>query len=371
MIPGGYVPKPLFDKSEAEKLEQVVKPAAKPPARVPGALKLPEPAPAVSTPKKVVVPTAKVFTDPQVAEKPKAKPISPAPLFNASAESDVSPADRLKFKGFDDVEIAKIKAIIGDIQLDDRSFVVTFGQEVNKKLAASVDKVLEFVRDNSFTRQIAEETKGLVALINTDFTKDLDEGGFFGMFKPRRTVADRINDVIGASDKLASSVDQKLDTFIKFMPKLDSMLTDCKRLHNELAMHIAAGKDRISFFSAGKKLRLEERVAGSNMLDAQNARDELDIFETFVKRVQSLEMSLSQNELTLAQIRLTQQTNVKTIETLQNSISNLIPMWKRSLISAITTNDFKEVNKNKDVLSQTICDIISPQKSNDLAAATT
>ena len=363
MIPGGYVPKPLFDQSKAEKLAQETpKPVAKPTARVPAKLNLPEPQPVKVQPKPIQ-PATKVFVDTKVQEKPKPK-ANPAPLFNAIAESDVSAADRLKFKGFDNVEIAKIKAIIADIQLDDRSFVVTFGQEVNKKLASSVDKVLEFVRDNSFTRQIAEETKGLISLINTDFTKDPDAGGFFVVFKARRTLSDRINDVIGASDKLASSVDQKLTTFIKFMPKLDLMLTDCKRLHNELAMHIAAGEDRISFFSAGKKSKLEERISGSNLLDAQNARDELDIFETFVKRVQSLEMSLGQNELTLAQIRLTQQTNVKTIETLQNSVSNLIPMWKRSLISALSSNDFKEVNKNKDLLSESICDIISPQNSN-------
>ena len=244
-----------------------------------------------------------------------------------------------------------------EIDLSDRVAVLEYGQELNKKLASTVDSILEFAKDNSFNSKVSVDVSKLKQLINFNPAVEPDEG-FFSVFKKKKTVAERINEVIDEIENVVNSIETNVKFFLNLIPKLDELLDRSKCYHSDLILSIAAGKDRISVFRRRKLLKLEEQVAGTNMMVAQNARDEIDIFNSFIKRIETLEMTVGQNELTLAQIRMTQSTNVKMVESLNNMITSLIPLWKQSLISAITTNNFDGVQKNKDLLSQTICDIM-------------
>ena len=305
-----------------------------------------------------------VFTPPPVAATVPApiekKPHSPAPLFQSTqtTELDVTIEDKAKFKEFDTRAIMKIKDAAETIDLTSRAGVIQYGQELNKKLATAVDEILSFVKGTAFDEKVSADVGKLHSLVNFNPAVEEDPG-FLGLFKKKKTLSERINEVIDAVESVSSSVEQNITHFLALIPKIDSLLDGSKNYHSELLILIAAGKDRIEVFKRRRLPRINEKLAGTNMMEAQNARDELDIFNSFVKRVETLGLTLDQNELTLAQIRLTQTTNVKMVESLNNVITNLVPMWKHSLISSITTNNFDNVNKNKDLLSQSINDIMS------------
>ena len=303
------------------------------------------------------------FVPPPVFEKPKTevkKPsASPAPLFESkkTSEFDVTPEDKLKFKDFQTREIMKIKDASESIDLLDRAAVVQYGQEMNKKLAMSIDAILEMAKKTAFSDVVQLQTSKLQSLLNTNLTEE-PSGGVFGLFKKKKTFAERVNELISDVDDVSQAVDKAVQHFLAMIPKLDELLEGSKSYHSELAILIAGGKDRMDVFVRRKLRKLEEQIAGTNLMSAQNARDELDIFNTFKKRVETLELSLGQNELTLAQIRMSQSTNVRIIESLQNITTNLIPLWKHSMVSAISSRNFDAVNANKDVLTKSICDIM-------------
>ena len=336
-------PRPLFDKVKETLVGNSQGPKTPPQKKV-GAFV--PPAQAVQTEKK---------------PEPKKTVAGPSALFQSkkTTELDVTPEDKVKFKDFDTRAIMKIKDASESIDLTDRASVIQYGQELNRKLAASVDEILKFVKTSAFADSVNTDVKKLQALVN--FNPAVEEDlGFFGAFKKKRTLAERINEVVDAVESISQSVDRNVQHFLGVIPKLDDLLDGSKSYHSELLVLIAGGKDRIAVFNRRRRPRLDEKISGSNMMEAQNARDEMDIFHSFEKRIETLELSLGQNELTLAQIRMSQSTNVKIVESLNNIISNMIPLWKHSLISAISTNNFDAVNKNKDLLSKSICDIMSP-----------
>ena len=297
---------------------------------------------------------------PKPVQEEKKKPDGPAPLFkpNGNVESEVTDADKLRYAGFTAREIVKIKDASETIDLTDRVSVLHYGQDLNKKLAQAVDDILEFAKTNTFNSAVSNDVSKLQRLINFNPSQDPDEG-FFSVFKKKKTVEERINDVISEIENVVNSIDKNIKFFIDMIPKIDDLLDRSKNYHSDLIVAIAAGKDRITVFKRRKMSKLEEQLQGGNTMIAQNARDELDIFNSFVKRIETLELTVGQNELTLAQIRLTQSTNVKMVENLNNMMTSLIPLWKQSLISAISSNNFDGVQKNKDLLSQSISDIMS------------
>ena len=306
--------------------------------------------------------TPGVFTPPVVTEKPteKKKVETPAPLFKPkhTSEAEITMEDRARYPNFSAFEIAKIKDLSEEIDLTDRVAVLDYGKELNKKLAQAVDDILNFAKENTFDARVSVDVSKLKLLINFNPAQDPDEG-FFAVFKKKKTLSERIGETIDEVEKVSKSIDANVKFFLDLIPKLDNLLDRSKRYHSELILAIAAGRDRISVFKRRKLPKLEEQLNGTNMMVSQNARDEIDIFNSFIKRIDTLEMTVGQNELTLAQIRMTQTTNVKMVENLNNMVTSLIPLWKQSLISAIAGNNFDNVQKNKDLLSQSICDIMT------------
>lgn len=337
-----YVPKALFDKSNLPIVEKKNDPI---PSRNVGSF----------------VPPAQTIATPIVKKKSE-----PGALFCSAktSEVDVTMQDKAKFKNFTPMDIAKIKDVVAGISLSDRVLAIQFGQDVSKKLSAAVDDILEFVKNNSFSNQVAVDAKRLHELLQQDFTSE-EPSSFFSVFVKKKTIDERISELIDNVEAVTNSVEKNVQFFLNLVPRLDELLDKSKKYHREILILVAAGKEKISDFKRRKMDKLNEQLASSNVMIVQNARDELDIFNSFVKRVETLEIMSGQNELTLAQIRMTQSTNVKTVESLNNIVSNLIPLWKQSLISAISSKNFDAANENKVVLSQSLNDIIASKSLPD------
>ena len=367
-----YVPKPLFDKNSMPKQEpKNERPAEK--KFVPGTF---VPGQATVATKKFDNPEERenkpthhvgAFKPPVMPVKSQevkaAGPTSPKPVFNTNgiSEFDISPADRLKYPEFQPIDIKKIKDHFNSISLTDRISAIQYGQEINDKLARSVDSLLEFVRNN-VTSGFNADTRRLQEAINFDFFKPRQEESFFGVFKKEKTLQQRVNEAIDEVDNIARSLKFNISNFLNIIPKIEEPLDESKKYHRDLLILVKAGKEKIADFNHRKLIKIEEKLKSQNVMEVQNARDALDIFNIFVKRIETLDLSVGQNELTIAQIRMTQSTNVKVVETLNNITSNLIPMWKQGMASAISSNSFDKVIASKDLLSKSICDIMSPSQ---------
>ena len=330
-----YVPKALFDKSKLPEPEKKIEPT---PKRQVG----------------VFVPPVQTKVEPQAPKK-----VEPGALFAPvkTAESEISIADKAKYKNFTPIDIAKIKDAVASIDIGDRVFVIQFGQDVNKKLSASVDDILNFVKNSSINVRLELDAKSLHELLNLD--PSVEDESLLSIFKKKKTLSERVNELIANVEQLVKSIEFDVSYFLDLVQKLDLLLENSKKYHREILILVAAGQEKISDFRRRQLHKINEQLNSPNVMIVQNARDVMDVFNSFVKRVETLELVSGQNELTLAQIRMTQSTNVKTVEALNNIISNLIPLWKQSLISAISSKNFDSVNKNKDVLSQSLHDIIS------------
>ena len=290
---------------------------------------------------------------------------SPKPLFNTNGKSDydVSPEDAIRYKGFQSIDIKRIKERIETIDMKDRVNLVQYGQDVSKKLVSTVDEILSFTQAHSLNVQLDTNVTRLNEILGLDFMKEESNSLIGTLFGKKKTVEEKMKDAISQVEMLTKKIDDSISHFVQLIPKIDEMLDRSKKCHLDLMIAVRAGQEKIKDFERRKKPKLEESLNAGNVMTVQNARDELDIFQSFVKRIETLNISLGQNELTIAQIRMSQATNVKMVESLNNIISNLIPLWKQSMISAMTTKKFDKVFEQKDVLSQSLSDIISPNST--------
>lgn len=350
-----YMPKPLFGNSTTQtskpKNESSSVSGPKPVQFGPAKAQEPAPVPKPVSPKL-----------PRV--EPSKGPLkTPKTLFGGETldVDSVTAQDRLTFKGFSDIDIAKIKKLAKEIDLKNRSNILVFGDHVVKSLVKAVDEILEFVRKNSALTSFDDEVNKLVSLAKIDFSKEPPPEKLFGFIKVKSTVSttDRVNEVIDAINKTSDIISDKIKSMFALTPQLERLLEVCKKSHNELRVAIAAGKLKLDEVKASRVKILEEQLQLTNVLIAHNARDELDLIALFEKRAQTLEQSLLQNEMTLAQIRMTQNTNSKTIEMMSNAVNSLVPEWKKNLIMALTTNNFAAANATSSLLLSEASNIIT------------
>lgn len=350
---GGYMPKPLFGPSDqsqnstnAVKAEQKVTAAT------------------VSGPSKLVFNVSNRKYQEPVSAPPKAP--QPQPLFVDNTKAVFKAAtdsERKRFTGFDDVEISKIRHIAANTQITDRYSAIMFAHEVSSQLANEIDKVLEFMSSNVSSASIKDVAVRISRIINTDFSipKVVVKNGFFGFgassveVPVETTVKESLGEV-DASLKLLIGIK---DSQLALIPKIDEMLKNSKRLFVQLSVHIAAGKELLSGFNRTERPKYEMQLKGSNVLDSQNARDHLEIFESFEKRLDTLAVIQAQSELSLEQIRITLGNCVRSVETINNIATSLIPLWKQGLMAELSMKSFKAGNEKAKAAVQAFDDLIS------------
>lgn len=259
--------------------------------------------------------------------------------------------------------VARIKS---EIDISDRSRLVTFGERAQRSVVEFADRILAQTQNRELgsTGKLLTDVLGKARGLDP---ADLKDKGFltriFSSAEARlRRFTEQFNDVASQIDRVCVELDRNKEVLRRDIALLDDLYEQTRGALGQLDTHIAAGKAFTEEFRGGKLIEMEQSAkaqgakaqgADSNaMLAAQTYQDALQALDRLEKRVFYLQQARQIGIQQLPQIRIVQSGDETLIENLQATTELTIPVWKQKMILLLGLNRQKSAQE----LQKTVTD---------------
>ncbi len=241
--------------------------------------------------------------------------------------------------------VARIKS---EIDISDRSRLVTFGDRAQRSVVEFADRILAQTQNRELgtTGKLLSDILGKARGLDPATLKD---SGFFSrLFSSAearvRRFAEQFGDVASQIDRVCVELDRNKEVLRRDIALLDDLYEQTRTSLGGLESHIAAGKAFAEEFRSGKLAELEQaakaQANGSSdaMLAAQTYQDAVQALDRLEKRVFYLQQARQIGIQQLPQIRIVQSGDETLIENLQATTELTIPVWKQKMILLLGLN---------------------------------
>ncbi|CAA6801078.1 MAG: Tellurite resistance protein [uncultured Thiotrichaceae bacterium] len=321
--------------------------------------------------------------------------IKPAPVISQEI---------VAYEQVDATEKQEIEAIIGEINLDDRSSIMFFGSKTQERMSSISEKMLEGVK-NKDLGQAGNSLNDMVTAIKGFDIDELDPNrkqGFFerlfGKAKPVVQFLNRYEDVRKQIDRITDNMEGHKTQLLTDVVTLDKLYDANLDFFHKLELYIAAGEEKLLRLENTEIPALVNKAEANNedMLAAQALRDLRSARDDLERRVHDLRLTRQVAMQSLPSIRLVQENDKTLINKINSTLINTVPLWKNQLAQAVTifrmsdaaetvksatdlTNDLLESNAdnlrmaNQEVRKQMergVFDVASVRKANNSLIAT-
>ena len=321
--------------------------------------------------------------------------IKPAPVISQEIAA---------YEQVDAAEKQEIEAIIGEINLDDRSSIMFFGSKTQERMSSISEKMLEGVK-NKDLGQAGNSLNDMVTAIKGFDIDELDPNrkqGFFerlfGKAKPVVQFLNRYEDVRKQIDRITDNMEGHKTQLLTDVVTLDKLYDANLDFFHKLELYISAGEEKLQRLENTEIPALVNQAEANNedMMAAQALRDLRSARDDLERRVHDLRLTRQVAMQSLPSIRLVQENDKTLINKINSTLINTVPLWKNQLAQAVTifrmsdaaetvksatdlTNDLLESNAdnlrmaNKEVRKQMergVFDVASVRKANNSLIAT-
>ncbi len=237
---------------------------------------------------------------------------------------------------FTDEELRRINEYADALDITDSTDVICYGADTQKKLADFSESALSGAK----LCDLGETGDKLSELVGTLEELDTDEKGFLGLFKRTRGKLERMKSKYSKVEKSVDNIVEVLEghqiTLMKDISVLDNLYEMNLEYMKELALRIAAGKQKLEHERSVTLPALREKAQTSGLAeDAQAANDFSEMCDRFERRLHDLELTRTVAVQTAPQIRLLQNNDAVMTEKIQTVIMNTIPLWKSRMVIAL------------------------------------
>lgn len=253
-------------------------------------------------------------------------------------EASAPQANTLPAVVADPNQVAVIKK---SIDLADRAGVADYGEKSQRDVVAFADRVLAQTRNKDMgdtgklLLDVIEKARGLdpAEVQNAGFLARL----FTSAESRLRRFVGKFEDVAGQIEVINIELDKHKDTLRRDIALLDELHDETKHSIQALEDYIAAGKEFVAQFRAG---RLEElkaaadqaQTTGEGLMAAQDYQDAVQALDRLEKRIFYLQQARQIGIQQLPQIRIVQAGDETLIENLQATTHLTIPVWKQKMV---------------------------------------
>ncbi len=240
--------------------------------------------------------------------------------------------------------VARIKT---EIDISDRSRIVTFGERAQRSVVEFADRILaqtqnrELGTTGKLLSDILAKARGLdpATLKDSGFLSRL----FSSAEAKLRRFTEQFGDVASQIDRVCVDLDRNKEVLRRDIALLDDLYEQTKVALGALDAHIAAGKAFVGEFRGGKLVELEQAAkaqsaGGDAMLAAQTYQDAVQALDRLEKRIFYLQQARQIGIQQLPQIRIVQSGDETLIENLQATTELTIPVWKQKMILLLGLN---------------------------------
>jgi uncharacterized protein YaaN involved in tellurite resistance len=234
-----------------------------------------------------------------------------------------------------------VSRIKSEIDISDRSRIVTFGDRAQHAVVEFADRILaqtqnrELGATGKLLSDILAKARGLdpATLKDSGFLTRL----FSSVESRLRRFSEQFGDVSSQIDRICVELDRNKETLRRDIAVLDELHEQTKSSLGNLDAHIAAGKGFAEDFRTHKLVELEQAAKatapGSDaLLAAQTYQDAAQTLDRLEKRIFYLQQARQIGIQQLPQIRIVQSGDETLIENLQATTELTIPVWKQKMI---------------------------------------
>jgi len=238
-------------------------------------------------------------------------------------------------------DVSAVTRIKSEIDISDRSRIVTFGDRAQRSVVEFADRILaqtqnrELGTTGKLLSDILAKARGLdpATLKDSNFLTRL----FTSVESRLRRFSEQFGDVASQIDRICVELDRNKETLRRDIAVLDELHEQTKTSLGDLDSHIAAGKSFAEDFRGHKLVELEQAAkatdAGSDtLLAAQTYQDAAQALDRLEKRIFYLQQARQIGIQQLPQIRIVQSGDETLIENLQATTELTIPVWKQKMI---------------------------------------
>ncbi|MEZ5535943.1 MAG: toxic anion resistance protein [Thiolinea sp.] len=308
------------------------------------------------------------------------------------------------YQEVDAAEKQEIEAIIGEIDLKDRSSIMFFGSKTQEEMSNISEKMLEGVKN----KDLGKAGNALNDMVTAIKGFDIDElnpnrkQGFFerlfGKAKPVVQFLNKYEDVRKQIDRITDNMEGHKTQLLTDVVTLDKLYDANLDFFHKLELYITAGEEKLRRIEDVEIPELVNQAEANNedMLAAQALRDLRSARDDLERRVHDLRLTRQVAMQSLPSIRLVQENDKTLINKINSTLINTVPLWKNQLAQAVTifrmsdaaetvksatdlTNELLESNAdnlrtaNQEVRKQMergVFDVNSVRKANDSLIAT-
>lgn len=308
------------------------------------------------------------------------------------------------YEQVDVAEKQEVEAIIGEIDLNDRSSIMFFGSKTQEEMSSISEKMLEGVKN----KDLGKAGNALNDMVTAIKGFDIDElnpnrkQGFFerlfGKAKPVVQFLNKYEDVRKQIDRITDNMEGHKTQLLTDVVTLDKLYDANLDFFHKLELYITAGEEKLRRIESIEIPELVNKAEANNedMLAAQALRDLRSARDDLERRVHDLRLTRQVAMQSLPSIRLVQENDKTLINKINSTLINTVPLWKNQLAQAVTifrmsdaaetvksatdlTNDLLESNAdnlrtaNQEVRKQMergVFDVNSVRKANDSLIAT-
>lgn len=239
------------------------------------------------------------------------------------------------------VETKDLVRIRGQLSLDDRASIATYGDNAQRNVVAYADRILAQTQN----RDLGETGKLLTDIIAK--AKGLDPAamqkkGFFGkMFGGAQAEIEKFKgkfeDVASQIDAIGIQLEKRKDGLRRDIAVLDDLHEQTAGSIAQLAAYIEAGEQFAADIKATRLPELktiadEALLTGDGLVEAQSYRDAQQALDRLEKRIFYLKQARQIGIQQLPQIRIVQSGDETLVESLQASTRLTIPLWKQKMV---------------------------------------
>jgi uncharacterized protein YaaN involved in tellurite resistance len=239
--------------------------------------------------------------------------------------------------------------------------IIEFGAQAQLKISEFADTILREVRAKDAGEIGTVLTTLMQKCKGVDATALTDMGGFIaklpligGLFNRAKNFIDKYEKVGEEIELISSKLNEAKATILKDIEILEGLYASNIQSFQNLELYIAAGQLKLAELQS---VTLPNAKANAITSDNQEVTEEYNqleaLYDRLDKKVHDLELSRMIALQAAPQIRLIQSNNACLAEKIQSSVLNTIPLWKNSLVIAITLVRQKKVMELQQAVSDT------------------
>jgi uncharacterized protein YaaN involved in tellurite resistance len=308
------------------------------------------------------------------------------------------------YNKIDAAEKKEVDAIIGEIDMNDRSSIIFFGSKAQEQMSTISERMLEGVRNKDLGSASNSLNEMVVAIkgFDIDELNPNKKPGFFaklfGKAKPVALFMSKYSDVKAQINEITDKMEGQKTQLLTDIISLDKLYEANLDYFHKLELYIIAGEEKLTRLDQEDIPALASAAEADtkNLLAAQALRDMRSSRDDLERRLHDLRLTRQVAMQSLPSIRLVQENDKTLINKINSTLINTVPLWKNQLAQAVTifrmsdaaetvkqasdlTNELLESNAtnlqnaNAEVRTQMergIFDIESVRKANETLVAT-